>query len=73
MYNTYDVHFYASHALTMNWPQLQVSLQYDMLDAISMKISENVTGLYDGKKFERKYINTVPHDLGDPCKFYSRL
>ena len=30
MYNTYDVHFYASYALIMNWPKLQLSLQYDM-------------------------------------------
>lgn len=30
MYNTYDVHFYASFALTMLWPNLQLSLQYDM-------------------------------------------
>ncbi|KAG9463462.1 hypothetical protein GDO78_021685, partial [Eleutherodactylus coqui] len=30
MYNTYDVHFYASFALIMLWPQLEISLQYDM-------------------------------------------
>lgn len=24
MYNTYDVHFYASHALASLWPNLQV-------------------------------------------------
>ena len=30
MYNTYDVHFYASYALIMNWPKLHLSLQYDM-------------------------------------------
>ena len=30
MYNTYDVHFYASWALAMLWPQLQISLQYDI-------------------------------------------
>ena len=29
MYNTYDVHFYASFALVMLWPHLQLSLQYD--------------------------------------------
>ena len=27
MYNTYDVHFYASFALVQNWPELQLSLQ----------------------------------------------
>lgn len=30
MYNTYDVHFYASFALAMLWPKLQLSLQYDI-------------------------------------------
>nr|XP_021410337.1 non-lysosomal glucosylceramidase-like [Lonchura striata domestica] len=30
MYNTYDVHFYASFALIMLWPKLQISLQYDI-------------------------------------------
>lgn len=30
MYNTYDVHFYASWALIMLWPNLQLSLQYDI-------------------------------------------
>ena len=30
MYNTYDVHFYASFALVMLWPKLALSLQYDI-------------------------------------------
>ena len=30
MYNTYDVHHYASFALIMLWPKLQLSLQYDI-------------------------------------------
>ena len=30
MYNTYDVHFYASFALALLWPKLQLSLQYDI-------------------------------------------
>lgn len=30
MYNTYDVHYYASFALIMLWPQLALSLQYDI-------------------------------------------
>lgn len=30
MFNTYDVHFYASFALVKLWPKLQLSLQYDM-------------------------------------------
>ncbi len=27
MVNTYDVHFYASWALAMNWPKLELALQ----------------------------------------------
>lgn len=66
MYNTYDVHFYASYALAMNWPHLQLSLQYDMRDAIFMEIPLKVKMLYDGKVVERKVKDSVPHDFGDP-------
>jgi hypothetical protein len=34
MYNTYDVHFYASFALLQLFPQLELSLQQDFLFAI---------------------------------------
>lgn len=68
MYNTYDVHFYASYALAMNWPELQVVLQYDMNDFIPMEIKERRTTLFNGEKAEQKSKNTVPHDAGDPCK-----
>lgn len=30
MYNTYDVHFYASYALIMLWPKLALSVQYEI-------------------------------------------
>ncbi len=30
MYNTYDVHHYASFALLVLWPNLQLSIQYDI-------------------------------------------
>lgn len=32
MYNTYDVHFYASAAFIENWPQLEVSMQLDFCE-----------------------------------------
>lgn len=66
MYNTYDVHFYASFALITNWPLLQYSLQYDMKKAIFTEIPTKIKMLYDGEVVERKLPNTVPHDLGDP-------
>lgn len=68
MYNTYDVHFYASHALASLWPNLQVSLQYDLMDCIFSEITEQRKHLYDGKWSHRKVKNSVPHDLGDPGK-----
>lgn len=69
MYNTYDVHFYASYALAMNWPHLQLSVQYDVRDSIYMEIPTHVKILYDGKVVERKVKDSVPHDLGDPREY----
>lgn len=66
MYNTYDVHFYSSHALANLWPNLQVSLQYDFRDSILASMPVLRKMLYDGKMTERKVKNSVPHDLGDP-------
>ncbi|XP_052852653.1 non-lysosomal glucosylceramidase isoform X1 [Drosophila gunungcola] len=66
MYNTYDVHFYASPALAHLWPNLQVSLQYDFKDAIAAELNDTRKMLYDGKVMPRKVKNCVPHDLGDP-------
>uniref|UniRef100_A0A1B0AJL2 Non-lysosomal glucosylceramidase n=1 Tax=Glossina pallidipes TaxID=7398 RepID=A0A1B0AJL2_GLOPL len=66
MYNTYDVHFYASVALAHLWPNLQVSIQYDFKDAISAELLDARKMLYDGKIMPRKVKNCVPHDLGDP-------
>jgi non-lysosomal glucosylceramidase len=34
MYNTYDVHFYASFALLMLFPQLELSLQKDFANSV---------------------------------------
>ena len=50
MYNTYDVHFYASFALIMNWPKLQLSLQYDVgelaiiFSLLSLEKHKNISG-----------------------------
>lgn len=66
MYNSYDVHFYASHALNKNWPRLQATLQYDLRDCVFVEVPNKVEMLYDGHTVERKVVDTVPHDLGDP-------
>ncbi|CAL4124443.1 unnamed protein product, partial [Meganyctiphanes norvegica] len=66
MYNTYDVHFYASWALVMLWPELQKSLQYDMAYWTSSADLTLRVHLFQGDKAPRKLANAVPHDVGDP-------
>ncbi|KAB7499797.1 Non-lysosomal glucosylceramidase [Armadillidium nasatum] len=66
MYNTYDVHFYASWALILLWPNLQKSIQYDMADFTASADLSNRTYLYSGDKGAVKLPNAVPHDVGDP-------
>ena len=43
MYNTYDVHHYASFALLMLWPNLQLSIQYDIGMLSSFNMTTNTT------------------------------
>jgi non-lysosomal glucosylceramidase len=66
MYNTYDVHFYASFALLMLYPQLQLSLQYDYSSTVPLEYDPKITYLLDGKFSSSKSPNCVPHDLGNP-------
>jgi hypothetical protein len=40
MWNTYDVHFYASFALLSLFPKLELSLQRDFAEATMMEVSE---------------------------------
>ncbi|XP_063531514.1 non-lysosomal glucosylceramidase isoform X2 [Cydia strobilella] len=67
MYNTYDVHFYASFALAQLWPNLQVVLQYMFRDTIALETEKCRTSLYDGKTVKFKIKDSIPHDLGDPA------
>lgn len=66
MYNTYDVHFYASFALIMLWPELEISLQYDMALAVLKEDSRLRQHLMNGQVSMVKTKNIVPHDVGDP-------
>ncbi|XP_021947733.1 non-lysosomal glucosylceramidase [Folsomia candida] len=68
MFNTYDVHFYASFALAQLWPKLQHSLQYDMADAVNSKDDTMRLHLFDGHRSQRKIADSVPHDFGDPSE-----
>ncbi len=66
MYNTYDVHFYASFALAMLWPELELSLQRDFIHALHVEHPEICVMLLSGHKAPRKVRGAVPHDLGSP-------
>ncbi|XP_037870253.1 non-lysosomal glucosylceramidase isoform X1 [Bombyx mori] len=66
MYNSYDVHFYASFALAQLWPNLQVVIQYMFRDTVAMETEKSRKSLYDGKIVKYKTKDSIPHDLGDP-------
>lgn len=66
MFNTYDVHFYASFALVSLWPWLQISLQRDVSRATLMEDDEIRTMMASGKEAARNVKGAVPHDLGAP-------
>lgn len=66
MYNTYDVHFYASFALADLWPKLQASIQYEFRDTVDEVDTSIRWYLWNGKIGLRKYPHSIPHDLGDP-------
>ncbi|NXE43698.1 GBA2 glucosylceramidase, partial [Ptilorrhoa leucosticta] len=66
MYNTYDVHFYASFALVMLWPKLQISLQYDIAVTVVNEDVQPRQYLMCGQTAQVKMKNVVPHDIGDP-------
>ncbi|KAL0384644.1 UNVERIFIED_CONTAM: Non-lysosomal glucosylceramidase [Sesamum radiatum] len=64
MCNTYDVHFYASFALTMLFPKLELSIQRDFAAAVMMHDPSKMTLLQDGTWVQRKVLGAVPHDIG---------
>ncbi|XP_062898894.1 non-lysosomal glucosylceramidase [Mobula hypostoma] len=66
MYNTYDVHFYASFALIMLWPKLELSLQYDIAAAVLKEDCMQRIHLMNGRLAKVNTLNVVPHDIGDP-------
>ena len=66
MYNTYDVHFYASFALAMLWPMLELSLQQDVAAAVMGEDPRTRHLIARGEPRPRKVHGSVPHDLGCP-------
>lgn len=68
MYNTYDVHFYASFALAMLWPKLQLSLQYDIAQTVNQTDDQCMLTMMNGRSCQRKVAGCIPHDVGDPAE-----
>ncbi|CAI9260116.1 unnamed protein product [Lactuca saligna] len=64
MCNTYDVHFYASFALIMLFPKLELSLQRDFASAVMMHDPRKMDILSDGASVPKKALGAVPHDIG---------
>jgi non-lysosomal glucosylceramidase len=65
-YNTFDVHFYASFALAMLWPEIQKSIIKDFADTVN--ISDKTLFKVDstGEQARKKVRGAIPHDLGSP-------
>lgn len=69
MYNTYDVHFYASWALLKLWPKLQLAVNYDLADMAASEDRSPMKPLFKSTHDEDRILNyalSVPHDCGDP-------
>ncbi|BFI11966.1 non-lysosomal glucosylceramidase [Marchantia polymorpha subsp. ruderalis] len=64
MWNTYDVHFYASFALLSLFPKLELAIQRDFAAACLSHSEEKVKFLAEGKSGIKKVFGSVPHDLG---------
>jgi non-lysosomal glucosylceramidase len=65
-YNTLDVNFYASWALLLLWPRLEVGVVRDFADTVDFDDPEVVTVGWKATKAQRKRRGALPHDLGAP-------
>jgi non-lysosomal glucosylceramidase len=54
MYNTYDVHFYASFALLLLWPELELSLQRDIAISVTKEDFQQRRMMGEGNICQRK-------------------
>ena len=69
MYNTADVHFYASAALAMNWPLIERSIQLDYAKSVlqeDLQLRGQLGEYRWGEPAIRKPYGIVPHDVGSP-------
>jgi non-lysosomal glucosylceramidase len=65
-YNTLDVNFYASWALLLLWPELEVSVVRDFAATVDLDDPEIVTVGWKGTDAPWKVRGAMPHDLGGP-------
>lgn len=68
MFNTTDVHFYASFALAQLWPRLELSLLRDVARAIEVDDPEERPLRSERGAAPRKVAGMVPHDMGGPAE-----
>ncbi|XP_012569771.1 uncharacterized protein [Cicer arietinum] len=64
MWCTYDVHFYASFALLMLFPRIELNIQREFAQAVLCEDGRKVKFLAEGNWGIRKVFGAVPHDLG---------
>lgn len=64
MWNTYDVHFYASFALLSLFPKIELAIQRDFAAACLSHSGEKVKFLAEGQWGIKKVFGSVPHDMG---------
>ena len=65
-YNTLDVNFYASWALLLLWPDLDVGVLRDFAETVDLDDTEVVSVGLEGDVAPRKRRGALPHDLGAP-------
>jgi non-lysosomal glucosylceramidase len=65
-YNTLDVNFYASWALLLLWPELDVGVVRDFAATVDLDDTRLVTVGWKGDVAPRKRRGALPHDLGAP-------
>ncbi|KAJ4968595.1 hypothetical protein NE237_015296 [Protea cynaroides] len=64
MWCTYDVHFYASFALLILFPKIELSIQREFAKAVLCEDGRKLRFLAEGNWGIRKVRGAVPHDLG---------
>jgi len=66
-YNTLDVLFYASFALSRLWPHLELQISRAFATTVELDDPTPMTVETSGERVRRKVANALPHDLGGPA------